>query len=79
MGYHAWCWCVRGIGLLGGSSIFLGIIVGNNVWLYSCGIILLVAGLIVSAWKLRCPKCNRRIPERVNMKIERCPYCGEKL
>ena len=79
MSYHTWCWIVRGIGLAGGAFWGAGVLSDNNRELCALGVVFLIVGLIVAAWKLRCPKCRRRIPERINMKIEMCPYCGEKL
>lgn len=79
MGYHTWCWIVRGISLLGGVVLAAGMLNGNHAVLCLSGLALLLLALAVSAVKLKCPACGRRIPERIDMRISVCPYCGEKL
>lgn len=79
MGYHAWCWIVRGIGLLGGIILAAGMLNGNNTILCLVGIAILFIAVIVSAMKLKCPECGKHIPEKVNMRIKMCPHCGKPL
>jgi len=79
MGYRAWCWIVRGIGLLGGILLAAGLLNDKSVLLCLMGFLFLITALVVSAIKLKCPECGKRIPERVNMKIEVCPHCGKPL
>jgi predicted RNA-binding Zn-ribbon protein involved in translation (DUF1610 family) len=79
MRYHQWCWIVRGIGLLGGIVLAAGMLNNNNMFLCLTGVAVLLIALAVSAAKLRCPACGKRIPEQVNMRIEVCPHCGKPL
>lgn len=79
MSYHVWCWIVRGIGLLGGVILAAGMLNERNALLCLLGGGLLGVALIISAIKLTCPGCGKRIPERINMKINVCPHCGEPL
>ncbi len=79
MRYHEWCWVVRGIGLLGGIVLAAGMLNEKNIFLCLIGVSFLLIALVVSAVKLRCPECGKRIPEQVHMRIEVCPHCGKPL
>ena len=65
--------------MLGGIILAVGMLNGKNALLCLIGVGILLIALAVSAMKLKCPECGRRIPERVNMKVEVCPYCGKEL
>lgn len=73
MGYHGWCWIVKGI------SFVAGMLNEKDMLLCLTGVVVLLIALVVSGVKIRCPECKKRIPERMNMRIEVCPYCGKRL
>lgn len=65
--------------MLGGIVLAAGMLNNKNMFLCLAGVSVLLIALVVSAVKLRCPACGKRIPERVNMRIEVCPHCGKPL
>ena len=43
------------------------------------GLVLMLAGLVIHAAKVRCPACGRHISDRVPLDINCCPFCGAEL
>lgn len=78
LGYHGWVWVVRGVGLLGGV-FFLRWRLHDDAISFIIGVIIWLIAFVIAGVKLICPHCGKRIPERLNMRIDCCPHCGKRL
>lgn len=84
MTWHKWLWITR-ILYLGGIALFVGGIAGSGALslrepLSLAGCVLLVAGFICAAFKLKCPHCGERISGiLLAVRVPRCPHCRKPL
>ena len=79
MNYRKWRIVSRILSLLSCVFLLIGLLSQPRNVAMLVGILLMTAGFIVSATKLKCPECGTSVPEHFGMKVERCPKCGAKL
>jgi len=60
----------------GAVLLLVSAMIGQIIWLYAVGIIVLLCGVVADRKLLRCPHCGKYVGRR---RESACPHCGKSL